>query len=72
MVHVIVEDTVLHGHVIIEHALDGWTPRHLWTYFFRHTKELESYKVLLSDNLSSHFTNDVLLLCEEDVCKKTQ
>lgn len=34
--------------------------------FLPHAKRLEGRKVLLGDNLSSHFTNDVLRLCAEN------
>lgn len=49
----------------------GWMDAQTFTDWFTscflpHAKELEGRKVLLGDNLSSHFTNDVLRLCEEN------
>nr|CAI5854639.1 unnamed protein product [Callosobruchus analis] len=43
-------------------SMDGRMRRHSQT----HAKELEGRKVLLGDNLSSHFTNEVLQLCREN------
>ena len=34
--------------------------------FLPHAKRLEGHKVLIGDNLSSHFTNEVLRLCAEN------
>nr|CAH7712405.1 unnamed protein product [Callosobruchus chinensis] len=49
----------------------GWMDAQTFTDWFTsaflpHAKELEGRKVLLGDNLSSHFTNEVLQLCREN------
>lgn len=49
----------------------GWIDAQTFTDWFSsvflpHAKRLEGRKVLLGDNLSSHFTDDVIRLCQEN------
>ncbi|CAH1959591.1 unnamed protein product [Acanthoscelides obtectus] len=49
----------------------GWMDAQTFTEWFTstflpHAKQLEGRKILLGDNLSSHFTDEVLRLCEQN------
>ena len=49
----------------------GWIDATTFTYWFKtsflsHARRLEGRKVLIGDNLASHFTDEVITLCEEN------
>lgn len=64
--HVVLKDPDL-----TVHLMDEWTQLHLeigfsliFSYYLSHAKHLTRCKVLIGDNLASHFNSDVIKECE--------
>uniref|UniRef100_A0A8D8LCW8 DDE-1 domain-containing protein n=1 Tax=Cacopsylla melanoneura TaxID=428564 RepID=A0A8D8LCW8_9HEMI len=62
------------GGTLYNRSSHGWFDSNIFqdwfkTCFLPHAKKLNGTKILIGDNLSSHFTCDVLTLCEENNIK---
>lgn len=72
----IVNDKPYQGGTYYNRTSHGWFDSVVFTDWFKkgflpHAKRLPGTKVIIGDNLSSHFTLDVLKLCEENDIKFT-